>query len=389
MKEVRLGEVCDMSSGGTPRRGTAEYYDGDIPWAKIGDLEVSGDGLVTDTEEKITKEGLNAIRNRLFEEGTLLLAMYGSVGKTAFAGTQMSANQAILGITPKNGAIDLKYLRYWFVANQDKLVHGARGVALKNISATIVKNTKVPLPPLETQQKIAAILDAADAYRQKTKALIAKYDQLAQSLFLDMFGNVVRNEKKWNELPLGEISNSRLGKMLDKKQQTGTENRKYLRNTNVQWEHIDTTDLHEMDFFPHDREEFRLRKGDVLVCEGGEVGRAAVWNNEMDECYFQKALHRIRVKEDTLDGNYLVWWLKETSRINGFKDYVSSVTIAHLTGEKLKSMRVALPPIELQREFSRKLENIKLQKGQVIEGIDKSEDLFNSLLQRAFKGELV
>lgn len=94
---VALGEVAEIRSGGTPSRSKSEYYGGEIPWAKIADIEAS-DGPLTRTEETITDAGLKAIRGRLFPAGTLLFAIYGSIGKMAFAGRDVSTNQAILGI---------------------------------------------------------------------------------------------------------------------------------------------------------------------------------------------------------------------------------------------------------------------------------------------------
>src|SRR5690606_40458033 len=98
-EKVKLGHLCKMNSGGTPSRSKPEYYKGgNIPWVKISDIENAKGGVIVDTEEKITLDGLKSINNRIFKPGTLLLAMYGSVGKVAFLNKEMSTNQAILGI---------------------------------------------------------------------------------------------------------------------------------------------------------------------------------------------------------------------------------------------------------------------------------------------------
>ena len=115
-ERVRLGEVCNMKSGGTPSRKKSSFFGGNIKWCKISDIENATEGIVYDTEEKITEEGLSDINGRIFSEGTLLLAMYGSVGKVAFINEQMSVNQAILGINIKNlDILDSKFLYYWFI----------------------------------------------------------------------------------------------------------------------------------------------------------------------------------------------------------------------------------------------------------------------------------
>jgi type I restriction enzyme S subunit len=109
-EKVKLSELCNMNSGGTPRRGTLEYYGGEVPWAKISDIENAIGGEIFTTEEYITHDGLKSIGNKIFPKGTLLLAMYGSVGKTAIAGVDLSTNQAILGIRIKDPTrLNIKY----------------------------------------------------------------------------------------------------------------------------------------------------------------------------------------------------------------------------------------------------------------------------------------
>lgn len=168
-----------------------------------------------------------------------------------------------------------------------------------------------------------------------------------------MFGDPVDNEKRYPVYQLSEIAISRLGKMLDKKKQTGLYQRKYLANVNVQWFRFDLNALNMMDFNEDDQKEFALKNGDLLVCEGGEIGRCAVWREEMADCYFQKAIHRVRCNPEIILPEYLAHSFFYHSQKNGFADVVSSkATIAHLPGDKLKTMRVIVPPLELQQQFT-------------------------------------
>jgi type I restriction enzyme S subunit len=163
IKVVKLSTLCKMQSGGTPSRSNLNYYEGDFPWAKISDLEKSDDGYIYETEEHITQDALKSINNRQFSPGTLLLAMYGSVGKTAITKIHLTTNQAILGINIlDDNILDIKYLKFWFSTIKERLLNRAVGAALPNISLGIVKDLEIPLPPLPQQQKIANILDAAD-----------------------------------------------------------------------------------------------------------------------------------------------------------------------------------------------------------------------------------
>lgn len=102
-----------------------------------------------------------------------------------------------------------------------------------------------------------------------------------------------------------------------------------------------------------DRAEFELREGDLLVCEGGEIGRCAVWHNELQPCFFQKALHRVRCNHQIILPDYLAWWFRYNCDYGGFSALAGAkATIAHLPGAKLKQLQVAVPPMELQEQFA-------------------------------------
>lgn len=168
-----------------------------------------------------------------------------------------------------------------------------------------------------------------------------------------MFGDVLRNTKHWSVLTFDTITTSRLGKMLDTKKQTGQECYPYLANSNVQWFRFDLSNLNQMDFNASERQEFQLVDGDLLVCEGGEIGRCAIWHNQIQSCFFQKALHRVRCDKNIILPEYLAWWFKYNCENQGFLAIEGAkATIAHLPGAKLKNLDVAVPPLPLQIEFA-------------------------------------
>ena len=247
---------------------------------------------------------------------------------------------------------------------------------------------EIPLPPLEQQKRIAAILDKADELRAKRRRAIAKLDELLKSVFLELFGDPVTNPKGWPVMPFGDVCDTRLGKMLDAKQQTGQHLRLYLRNTNVQWNKVNLNEVFQMDFDESARRTLRLKHGDLLICEGGEAGRTAIWRSELEECYFQKAIHRARPDTKLAESEYLLFFMWFMLKNNGLKDFTTSATIAHLTGIKLKTVPVPLPPIELQRDFKQnfyRIEKIEALKNQ---HLTSAERLFASLQARAFSGDL-
>lgn len=251
-----------------------------------------------------------------------------------------------------------------------------------------LKRTSVTLPSITEQRRIAAILDQADALRVKRREALAQLDSLAQSIFIEMFGDPVRNPHGWPMRAFETVCQTRLGKMLDQKQQTGTHSRKYLRNANVQWFRFDLSEVFEMDFDADAREIFRLQEGDLLICEGGEPGRTAIWRGEINECYYQKALHRGRVDQTLATPEYVAWLLWFFAKHGGLSDHVTSATIAHLTGEKLKAMQIPLPPLELQKEFCHRLSKIATIRNQQQLAQVEIDALFASLQHRAFRGEL-
>ena len=143
-----------------------------------------------------------------------------------------------------------------------------------------------------------------------------------------------------------------------------------------------------MDFNEAAREEFRLEDGDLLICEGGQPGRAAIWKGEIKECYYQKALHCARPYQDLANSEYLAWLLWFFSARGGLGDHVTAATIAHLTGEKLKAMRIPLPPLDLQKEFASQVAAVEKLKTAHKGSLAEMDKLFASLQYSAFRGEL-
>ena len=263
-----------------------------------------------------------------------------------------------------------------------------KAVNQASVSIGNMKTIPVSVPPLAEQKRIAAILDAADALRTKRRESLAQLDALLQSTFLTLFGDPVANPMGWEVVPFANVGETRLGKMLDKGKQSGEHLRPYLANTNVKWGRFELSDLREMDFNPADRIEFSLRRGDLLICEGGEVGRCAVWKEELQDCYFQKAIHRCRVYADKAVPDFLQFFMWFMAFRGGFKDFVSTSTIAHLTGEKLRKLPVPLPPLPLQQKFAAIVESVERQKAAQRAHLAELDALFAALQHRAFRGEL-
>ena len=221
----------------------------------------------------------------------------------------------------------------------------------------------VPLPDIEQQKLALTTIHHAKNALDSRQAQLTKLDELVKARFVEMFGDVISNSNLWPICKFSEITSSRLGKMLDAKQQTGVHRYPYLANFNVQWFRFELKTLNSMDFNESDRIEFELHDGDLLVCEGGEIGRCAVWHNNVQPCYFQKALHRVRCNKDFILPDFLAWWFKYNCDHGGFSAIEGAkATIAHLPGAKLKNLDVCVPPLPLQNQFATFVEEVDKSK---------------------------
>ncbi len=261
----------------------------------------------------------------------------------------------------------------------------ASGSVRDNLKFSILSEFPINLRPVEEQRKIADTLDRIDRIIALRKEELETLDNLVKSRFVELFGDVISNSKGWQVQLFSEITTSRLGKMLDAKQQTGENSYPYLANFNVQWFRFELNNLNQMDFNEDDRVEFELRDGDLLICEGGEIGRCAVWHNELQPCYFQKALHRVRCDRRFIYPDYLSWWFKYNCDHNGFAAIAGAkATIAHLPGVKLKQLQVAIPPIRLQEQFAAFVEQTDKSKLAIQKSLKQLETLKKALMQEYF-----
>lgn len=192
----------------------------------------------------------------------------------------------------KSDALHFDFLKYSMMNIDYSLI--ITGAAQPQITRQKLAPTIIPIPPKPTQLAIVAELDKINELIQLKKQQLKDYDQLAQSIFYEMFGDPVENEKGWEVKKLGDFASSDLGKTLNKSKDTG-ELYSYLCAINIKWNEVDTSILKETRFEKDELNRYSVTYGDLLVCEGGDTGRAAIWNRKEDILY-QNALHRIRLK---------------------------------------------------------------------------------------------
>lgn len=184
---------------------------------------------------------------------------------------------------------------------------------------------------------------------------------------------------RWEKVKLGDVTDSCLGKMLDQAKNRG-EYQPYLANIDVRWGNFNLDNLSEMRFESNEQDRYGLKFGDLVICEGGEPGRCAIWKNQIPNMKIQKALHRVRV-HDCLDYRFLFYWFLLAGKTGELEQYFTGATIKHMPGEKLKSIIIDLPPIEIQRRIA----DILSAYDDLIDNNQKQIKLLEEAAQRLYK----
>lgn len=203
-ERVRLGDICEISSGGTPKRSNSEFWsDGNIPWVKISDITSK---YVSTVEEFVTEEGLNSSSAKLFEPGTLLFSIFASIGTVGILDISACTNQAIAGIKVIRGDVDRDFLYHWLKTQQSASKSAGRGVAQHNINLTILRNMELTFPSLSTQKAIATQFNLVDELISIAKRQTDILDYLVKSRFVEMFGDMKENSMDWPVMDFDHFS---------------------------------------------------------------------------------------------------------------------------------------------------------------------------------------
>ncbi|WP_295623632.1 restriction endonuclease subunit S [uncultured Nitrosomonas sp.] len=384
---LKLSEFCKTSSGGTPSRQHLNFYEnGNIPWVKSGELR---ENIIFDTEEKITEEALQNSSAKIVPKGSLLLAMYGAtVGRLAFLGINAATNQAVCSIQPDETICFPKYLYYALLQKVPEFLNMAAGGAQPNINQSLIKDTRILLPILEEQKRIAAILDKADAIRRKRQQAIALTNQLLRSVFLDLFGDPVTNPKGLATAKLCEVGEIVTGNTPSRK-------RPEYYGSHTEW--IKSDNINTPDHYLTTASEFlsedgflvgrHVPKNSILVtCIAGShdcIGNAAIANRTVA---FNQQINAI-IPNNIISPLFLyaqLWVNKKLvqgASTESMKGMVSK--------SKFSNIEILLPSMLEQEKYSdfflKSLGSIKLMNFSKV----KFNELFNGLTQKAFSGQLI
>ena len=379
-KTVRLGDVCEIQSGGTPSRSKTEYWkNGTIPWVKIGDF--SGKYL-NKTTEHITQKGLENSSAKLFSKGTILYSIFATLGEATILTIDATTNQAIAGIKIKDkSSIDIDYLFAYLNSLKEEVNRIGRGVAQNNINLSILKSFTVPLPPLETQKQIAKQLNKCTTLLEKHKQMLKKYDTLIKSRFIEMFGDPVQNPMGWEVKKLGKMCSAIMNGTTPKGgEQVYVENGiTFLRSQNVWRNKIDLEDVAYIDEATHkSMKKSSLKKYDILMTKTGRIntensslGRAALFLGEDDSANINGHVYLIRLEKE-YNHEFVIRILTSPE----YRDYIRSVCVGgidkrQVNKDHIEEFPIIQPPIELQDGYSAFVQQIDKSKFEIANSLKR------------------
>lgn len=303
-------------------------------------------------------------------------------------------------VRPDPQKVDPRFLHYYFLsplwrAKMDAIT--LTGATVNRIPLTNFPDTKVRFPGLNEQAAIADILSDYDDLIETNRRRIALLEEAARLLYREWFIHFRFPGHEhipltdglpdgWERRPLGEVADVRLGKMLDEKKNRG-ELRPYLANVNVRWGRFEFDSLREMRFEEHELDKYGLLSGDIVMCEGGEPGRCAIWKDQLPGMMVQKALHRIRPRAG-LDFRFLYHCLSFTAKSGRLTGLFTGATIKHLPREKLITVPIVVPPERLVRSFSDYVAPMEEQIGTLESANRRATEARNLLLPRLMNGEI-
>ncbi len=388
---IKLGELFKITSGGTPSKTSLEFYEGGkIPWIRTGDLKAKN---IYNGSEYITELALEKSSAKLFPKDTVLIAMYGAtIGATSILKIEATTNQACCAFLPSDKVIP-EYLYYFFRANKEKIVNMGVGGAQPNISATILKNIKIPIVELNHQTKVIEVLDKAQELIDKRKAQIEALNELVKSRFVEMFGDPLTNPKSLPEVQLGKIS-----KLITKGASPSWQGFDYV-DDDTETLFVTSENVREgflnfektkyiQDEFNSKQKRSILHRGDFLInIVGASIGRAAQFDMDV-KANINQAVALVRLKPEILNDKYLLTYLNSSRALQMYESMQTSVARANLSLQNINDLEILIPSLELQNEFESFYIEIDKLKFEMQKDLGEMENNFNSLMQKAFSGEL-
>lgn len=387
-EKAKLETVCkSIKTGKTPPTSNSDYFKDELNWFTPGDIGKKK--ILIEASRQVSLKAITDNRATLFEEGTVLITCIGEIGRVGILKKPASSNQQITGIK-FNSQILPDFAYYWFLSAKKELQSLSNSALVAILNNSQLKKILIPLPPLPVQRAIADRLDCADALRQKDRQLLQAYDELAQGVFVEMFGDPVRNEKGWVQTSLKTIatkfSDGPFGSNLK------TEHYRERGVTVIRLQNIGIGEFLNADKSFVDSSYFE----EALIkhaCQPGDVIIATLGDPNIRACIVPPTLHvavnkadciQCRVNNEVASPSFISFLLNHPAILHSAFQFMHGQTRVRISGGQLATLPIPLPPLPLQTRFATILANIEQQKDLVRRQQVESEALFGRLLQEAF-----
>ena len=322
--------------------------------------------------------------------GDVLISWSATLDIFVWKGNDAWLNQHIFKVVFDKIVIDKSYFIYAIKNILDAMRKQVHGATMQHITKGKFDNLQIPLPPLPIQKRIAEILDAADALKRKDQALLKKYDELAQAIFIDMFGDPVKNEKGWEVGSIRDLAHEVKYGTSKPAEDNGLI--PYLRMNNLSYSgNWDITNLKYINLEDDEYDKYVVKKGDLIFNRTNSkelVGKTAVFDLNMEMAI---AGYLIRLRTNTRGNPYYISGYLNSK--HGKKTLLgickSIVGMANINAQELQEIRIMIPPVNLQNQFEENAKQLKKIVLKTDEQVSTSNSLFQALTQKAFKGELV
>jgi type I restriction enzyme S subunit len=372
---------------------SSDFVDSGIPFVMANNVQEGRVDLVNCSF--IRKRQADSLQKGFSRTGDVLLTHKATIGNTAIVGEipfpyiMLTPQVTYYRVADRTRLSNL-YLRHFFDSSgfQSMLRALSGGGTRAYIGISAQHQLPVVLPPNPNEQRaIAEALSDVDELVAELDRLIAKKRDLKQAAMQRLLTGQTRLpgfHGEWNVSSVGHEFEVKLGKMLDAEKNSGVP-KPYVGNKAVQWDRIDISDLPTVPMSRTDIERFRLKPGDLLVCEGGEVGRAAIWEAPIDECYYQKAIHRLRPLRG-FNSRFMAALLRLWSDRGMFSNYVTQTSIAHLPREKFIEMPLLVPSPQEQSAIAKVSTDMDAELAALGQRREKTRALKQAMMQELLTG---
>ena len=381
MANYKLGDICEIVSGSTPKTDIEEYWNGDIKWITPAELDDES-YIVSDTSRKITELAVKKTGLSSLPEGTVILSSRAPIGKVAIAGCAMYCNQGFKNLICSEKIYN-RYLFWFFKGNTEYLNSLGRGATFKEISKKIVSDIEINVPEMNQQKKAVLNLEQLSKIISLRKSEIDKLDALIRARFVEMFGNPIINEKDWDVVRLNNVCDG-IGDGLHgtpKYDEDGIY--PFINGNNLKDGVIEATTITKMvNKETYKKHCITMNYNTILLSINGTFGKLALYKGE--EVMLGKSVCYCNLKSEI--NREFVYGVMNTDAFKIFlESNATASTIKNVGLKAIRGFKLILPPKELQNKYVDFVEQVNKSKIEVQKALDKAQLLFDSLMQKYFE----